>query len=54
MNKIIVKKIARQGKNLVIIMPPYLKRVLKPRKIVKIEISELNFNVKSGDKQNGR
>ena len=53
MNKIIAKKIAKQGKNSVIIIPSCLKEILKPGKIVKIEISELNFNVKSGEQNGG-
>ncbi|MDD5192387.1 MAG: hypothetical protein PHH54_01820 [Candidatus Nanoarchaeia archaeon] len=44
MDKIIItKKIARQGKNSVIIIPTCLKEEFKPGNIVKIEITNLKI-----------
>ena len=43
MNKIIItKRIARQGKNSIIVIPSYLKENLSPGKIVQIEITCLD------------
>jgi len=47
MNKIIItKKIAKQGKNNVIIIPSYLKEYFQSGEIVKIEIEKLNLEEK--------
>jgi len=48
MDKItITKKIAKQGKNSIIIIPTYLKNMIKPGRLVRIEITNLKSN---GDK----
>jgi len=45
MDKIILtKKIAKQGKNAIIVIPSYLNKVLYPGSIVKIEITNLQLN----------
>ena len=45
MNKIIItKKIAKQGKNNVIVIPSFLKDKLKAGSIVQIEISNIGDN----------
>lgn len=47
MNKIIItKKIAKQGKNSVIVIPSCLKEMLQPGSIVKVEITNLKSNQK--------
>ena len=46
-NKItITKKVAKQGKNLVIFIPSYLVKFIKAGEIVKVEIQKLNLNEK--------
>jgi len=43
-NKIIItKKVAKQGKNLLIVIPSYLKEFIKPGEVVKIEIEKLEL-----------
>jgi hypothetical protein len=43
-NKIIItKKIAKQGKNLLIVIPSYLKEFIKAGEVVKIEIEKLKL-----------
>jgi hypothetical protein len=45
MNKIILtKKIAKQGKNSIIVIPSYLREVFKPGSVVKVEIENLELN----------
>ena len=44
-NKItLTKKIAKQGKNSIIVIPSYLKEVFKPGNVVKVEIENLELN----------
>jgi len=46
-NKItLTKKVAKQGKNLVIFIPSYLAKFIKAGEIVKIEIQKLNLEEK--------
>lgn len=45
MDKIVItKKIAKQGRNNVIVIPSFLKDMLKAGSIVKVEIEVLNKN----------
>ncbi len=45
MNKVIItKKIAKQGKNSIIVIPTYLKEILQPGSVVKVEITNLKLN----------
>ena len=38
------KKIAKQGKNSIVVIPSYLREVFKPGNVVKIEIENLELN----------
>jgi hypothetical protein len=45
MDKItITKKIAKQGKNSIIVIPSYLRDAFRPGNIVKVEIENLELN----------
>ena len=45
MDKIIItKKIAKQGKNSIIVIPSYLREMIKPGNIVKVEITNLDID----------
>jgi hypothetical protein len=49
-NKItITKRVAKQGKNLIIVVPTYLNQFLKHGEIVKIDIEKLNLKEKKGE-----
>jgi bifunctional DNA-binding transcriptional regulator/antitoxin component of YhaV-PrlF toxin-antitoxin module len=51
MNKIVMtKKIAKQGKNSIIVIPSYLREVFKPGNVVKIEIENLELNPQNQEK----
>ena len=40
----ITKKIAKQGKNSIIVIPSYLREMIRPGNLVKIEISNVNVD----------
>lgn len=45
----ITKKIAKQGKNNIIIIPSYLKELFKSGSLVKIELEKINIEEEDGN-----